>query len=146
MRPPALGRQRSAFRFNITPMIDVVFLLIIFFLVASYFIRSEHARPVSLPQTPGGQPDAADNRPHLTVTIEPDGRYSVGGQLLSQDALVQRIQALAMVPDSTDAKATGQVRIRADRTARFAEVRQLIEACADSQITSIRFAVVQPGE
>lgn len=145
MRPPALGRQRSAFRFNITPMIDVVFLLIIFFLVASYFIRSEHARPVSLPQTPGGQPDAADNRPHLTVTIEPDGRYSIGGQLLSQDSVVQRIQALAQSPETLPNE-RGQVRIRADRTARFAEVRQLIEGCADSQITSIRFAVVQPGE
>jgi len=145
LRPPALGRQRSAFRFNITPTIDVVFLLIIFFLVASYFIRSEHARPVSLPQTPGGQPDAADNRPHLTVTIEPDGRYSIGGQLLSQDSVVQRIQALAQSPETLPNE-RGQVRIRADRTARFAEVRQLIEACADSQITSIRFAVVQPGE
>jgi len=145
LRPPALGRQRSAFRFNITPMIDVVFLLIIFFLVASYFIRSEHARPVSLPQTPGGQPDAADNRPHLTVTIEPDGRYSIGGQLLSQDSVVQRIQALAQSPETLPNE-RGQVRIRADRTARFAEVRQLIEGCADSQITSIRFAVVQPGE
>lgn len=127
-------------------MIDVVFLLIIFFLVASYFIRSEHARPVALPQTPGGQPDAADNRPHLTVTIEPDGRYSIGGQLLSQDAVVQRIQALAASPDEANSTTAAQVRIRADRTARFAEVRQLIEACADSQITSIRFAVVQPGE
>jgi biopolymer transport protein ExbD len=126
-------------------MIDVVFLLIIFFLVASYFIRSEHARPVSLPQTPGGQPDAADNRPHLTVTIEPDGRYSIGGQLLSQDSVVQRIQALVQSPETLPNE-RGQVRIRADRTARFAEVRQLIEACADSQITSIRFAVVQPGE
>jgi len=126
-------------------MIDVVFLLIIFFLVASYFIRSEHARPVTLPQTPGGQPDAADNRPHLTVTIEPDGRCSIGGQLLSQDSVVQRIQALAQSPETLPNE-RGQVRIRADRTARFAEVRQLIEACADSQITSIRFAVVQPGE
>ncbi|MFM7165738.1 MAG: ExbD/TolR family protein [Planctomycetaceae bacterium] len=146
MRPPALGRQRTAFRFNITPMIDVVFLLIIFFLVASYFIRSEHSRPVLLPQAPGGQSDSADNRPHLTVTIESDGRYSAGGQLLSRDSVLQRIQALAKPAGAESGTESGQVRIRADRAVRFAEVRQLIEACAESQITSIRFAVVQPGE
>jgi len=146
LRPPALGRQRTAFRFNITPMIDVVFLLIIFFLVASYFIRSEHSRPVLLPQAPGGQSDSADSRPHLTVTIESDGRYSVGGQLLSRDAVLQRIHALAESAGADTESASGQVRIRADRAVRFAEVRQLIEACAESQITSVRFAVVQPGE
>ncbi|MCA9048548.1 MAG: biopolymer transporter ExbD, partial [Planctomycetaceae bacterium] len=33
--------SRSELQFNITPLIDVVFLLIIFFLVASHFARSE---------------------------------------------------------------------------------------------------------
>ncbi|HAP08309.1 MAG TPA: hypothetical protein DCR20_10810 [Planctomycetaceae bacterium] len=143
MRPPSIGRQRSAFRFNITPMIDVVFLLIIFFLVASYFIRSEHARPVVLPQAPGGQRDTADSRPHLTVTVESAGQYSVGGQQMSYDSVVRRIQALAQSGQSGTA---GQVRIRADRTSHFGEIRQLIEACAQQRLTSIRFAVVQPGE
>ncbi|MBM4074764.1 MAG: biopolymer transporter ExbD, partial [Planctomycetes bacterium] len=45
MRLPSTQIQRGL-TFNITPLIDVVFLLIIFFLVASHFIRNETLEPV----------------------------------------------------------------------------------------------------
>ena len=75
MRLPQTVSSRSAFRFNITPMIDVVFLLIIFFLVASYFLRSEQSRAVQLPSAVGGQDDPGGVPTHLTITVEADGSW-----------------------------------------------------------------------
>ena len=143
MRMPLAARQRSPFRFNITPMIDVVFLLIIFFLVASYFIRSEQSRTVNLPTADGGQRDTEETVPHLTITLESDGQYSVAGQALSEAAILRRIQQLNQRNAGTTAGA--QVRIRADRAARFSEIRRLIELCAEQKISSIRFAVMERG-
>ena len=48
MKVPTRTQDRG-FAFNITPLIDVVFLLIIFFLVASHFIRHENVERIELP-------------------------------------------------------------------------------------------------
>jgi biopolymer transport protein ExbD len=50
-------------------MIDVVFLLIIFFLVASYFVRSEQSRAVMLPDAAKGQSDDHMSQNRLTITV-----------------------------------------------------------------------------
>ena len=142
MRLPDTFSQRAPFRFNITPMIDVVFLLIIFFLVASYFVRSEQSRSVTLPDAMRGKPDDQSSQNRLTITVEKDGRLSVAGQLLSEAAVLKRIEELQSKDGDRAGTAAGaEVRIRSDREARFSEIRQLIEQCASNNIRSIRFAV-----
>lgn len=143
MRLPDTSGQRAPFRFNITPMIDVVFLLIIFFLVASYFVRSEHSREVALPDAKKGNPDDPSSEYRLTITVERDGKLSIAGNVVSDDTVMQRIQELqASATASTGKKrARPEVRIRSDRDTQFAEIRKLIEQCAANGINSIRFAV-----
>jgi biopolymer transport protein ExbD len=87
MRLPDTSGQRAPFRFNITPMIDVVFLLIIFFLVASYFVRSEHSREVALPDAQRGNPDDPTSEYRLTITVERDGKLSIAGNLVSEETV-----------------------------------------------------------
>jgi biopolymer transport protein ExbD len=126
-------------------MIDVVFLLIIFFLVASYFVRSEHSREVALPDAEKGNPDDPTSEYRLTITVERDGKLSIAGNIVSNDSVMQRIkelQASATAAASTGRKmARPEVRIRSDRDAQFVEIRKLIEQCAANGIHSIRFAV-----
>jgi biopolymer transport protein ExbD len=139
MRLPRTVSGRSAFRFNITPMIDVVFLLIIFFLVASYFLRNERSRTVRLPIAVGGQQDLGGALAYLTITVEADGTWSVAGQRQTAAQVEARIADLAT---STELGArVGQVRIRADRNAAYREVRRLIEACAARNLRGIQFAI-----
>ncbi len=146
MRLPNTFGQRAPFRFNITPMIDVVFLLIIFFLVASYFVRSEQSREVSLPDATKGQSDDLTSQHRLTITVDKDGRYSIAGQLLSEAHVLERIQELGDSSSNTDGTAiVPEVRIRSDRDASFSEIRRLIEQCASHNIRSIRFAVATPA-
>ena len=94
MRLPDASLRRTPLKFNITPMIDVVFLLIIFFLVASYFIRSEQSRQVTLPVASKGQPDDISSPHRLTITIEPDGQLSVAGTQMSENQILKLIDEL----------------------------------------------------
>jgi len=142
MRLPNTLSQRTPFRFNITPMIDVVFLLIIFFLMASYFVRSEQSRPVALPDAQQGAVDDQASQNRLTITIEQDGRYSIGGRILPEATVFRRIQELTADAEENGVKEPApEVRIRSDRDTHFVEIRKIIEQCASHNIRSIKFAV-----
>lgn len=142
MRLPNTLSQRTPFRFNITPMIDVVFLLIIFFLMASYFVRSEQSRPVALPDAQQGAADDQASQNRLTITVEQDGRYSIGGQILPETEVFHRIEELSAANgEEGRTEPAPEVRIRSDRDTHFIEIRKIIEQCASHHIHSIKFAV-----
>ena len=138
MRLPTQSPGRRALQFNVTPLIDIVFLLIIFFLVASHFVRSDNAEAVDLPQASAADPDE-DPALRLTVSILDDGSYSISGERVSQDHVLERIANLAA--SAAEENTPPEVRIRADRTQQVRLVRPLIEQCARHNIRSIRFAV-----
>lgn len=141
MRLPNQSAQRKPLRFNLTPLIDVVFLLIIFFLVASHFVRNEVREEVALPTAELGDRDleAAANR--LTVTVRQDGKLFIGGEPQSEQSISRQITELST--QAAAASAIPEVRIRSDRDAAYVHVRKLIERCAASNVRSIRFAVTQ---
>jgi biopolymer transport protein ExbD len=130
-------------------MIDVVFLLIIFFLVASYFVRSEQSREVSLPQASKGKPDDFSAQKRLTITVEKDGRLSIAGNVVTESEVIDRIRLLSEKVSEGEGQVQPdvlpEVRIRSDRDARYGEIRRLIEQCASHKIRSIKFAVAQSG-
>lgn len=73
-------RQRYTEDFvNLTPLIDVVFLLLIFFMVSTTFTKETHLK-VDLPEA-NGQLSVADEKT-LDILIAADGSYSVNGQAL----------------------------------------------------------------
>ena len=139
MKIPSQHQQRSPLTFNITPLIDVVFLLIIFFLVASHFVRSEQAEAIELPDATGAM-DEAEQSPHrLTVTIDVNGRYFIGGDPTEEQTVLNRITELA--ESSKQSGVRPQLRLRGHRRARYGPMRKLIEQAARHNIQSIRFAV-----
>lgn len=72
-------QQRTEDFVNLTPLIDVVFLLLIFFMVSTTFTKETHLK-VDLPEA-NGQVSVADNKA-LDILITTDGSYSVNGQAL----------------------------------------------------------------
>src|SRR3954462_5209335 len=73
--------------FNMTPMIDVVFQLIIFFLLSSHLAKQEKELPLPLPAAASGRVEAADNRPRLTVNVLADGTLLVANRAVTPDDL-----------------------------------------------------------
>jgi biopolymer transport protein ExbD len=135
MRPPARRRDNGV-RFNLTPLIDIVFNLIVFFALASLYVRKETAQPVALPAARefDTNENAAPRR--LTITLGPDRRIFVAGeQVAASDVERLLIERAGREPQTLD------VRLRADRSVPFADVKPVILACAQNGITNLKVAV-----
>lgn len=135
MKLPQRGRS-AGLSMNLTPMIDVVFLLNIFFLVASYYIRHEQVDPVTLPLASQGEEDgAAASR--LVITVQADGSYLVGGEPDTVDGLGNRMRELI-----AESPQTAELRLRTDRQSEYAAIEPLLLLAAEAGLTRIRFSVL----
>lgn len=76
---------------NLTPLIDVIFLLLIFFLVASRLDESDRQLDIPLPTASSAVPMISEPN-ELVINIDQDGSYLVGGNKLDSTALERTIQ------------------------------------------------------
>lgn len=133
MRVPQLQRNGDL-GFNMTPMIDVVFLLIIFFLVSSHLARQEAQLALPLPIAESGAELSAASR--VIVNVTRDGRLQLAGRPVAAEQLVARL---------AEARATHgellEVKIRTDRQVAYAEVQPILLACNQAGIGNISFGV-----
>lgn len=132
---PSSTSNRGAQRVNLTPLIDVIFNLIIFFLATSHFARSEPTESVELPEATPRQNDAESPR-RLTVTIAAGPRFLVAGQEQPRQVVEAMIEA-----QGNDKGPPLELRLRSDRGIPFGEVEPLLTAAARAAVTDIKFAV-----
>ncbi|MEW4489915.1 biopolymer transporter ExbD [Thalassoglobus sp. JC818] len=135
MRVPTRNRERGV-QFNITPLIDVVFLLVIFFLVASHFARSEPSEVVSLPSAQEVGDDDVARR--LVVTVTQDGRYLVKANEVDVDQIEEMIRDGAGSDPETYA-----VRIRGDEQTPYSAIEPIMLICPRYGVTRFGFHVLQ---
>ena len=69
-------RARQEVEINLTPLIDVVFLLLIFFMVSTTFTKETHLS-IDLPEASTQATTAAES--HIEITITRDGEFSING-------------------------------------------------------------------
>ncbi|MDB5984685.1 MAG: biopolymer transporter ExbD [Pseudomonas sp.] len=86
-------KPRENIDINLVSLIDVVFILLLFFVVTTTFTRETQLR-VELPQAVSGSPEADSTLKHLDIAISADGVYSVNNQLLPKNDLSSLIDAL----------------------------------------------------
>ena len=84
--------------FNMTPMIDVVFQLIIFFLVSSHLAKQEVQYKLPLPEAKSGIQEKPSEKPRLTVNVLADGTLLFAGRQVTagelQAHLAERLKDL----------------------------------------------------
>jgi len=139
MRIPT--RQRKlGLSFDITPLIDIVFQLVIFFLAATYIVRSDANEKVNLPKATMAQdqPPASPRRYVITITAE--RVWLLGNQRTERLAIEQQLLAAAATPEEA---AKIEVRLRADARVPYSEVEPLMLTCAKLGIRKLGFAVIQ---
>jgi biopolymer transport protein ExbD len=127
-------RGMSLGSLSLTPLIDVVFLLLIFFLVATRFEEEERDMDINLPRASEAQPTIAPQK-ELFVNVTKEGAFVVDGRELSLDNLQERL---------LDAYRTnpGQQRviIRADRDSRTSNLVAVMNACNRANIRNYSVA------
>ena len=138
MKIPTRTQDRG-FAFNITPLIDVVFLLIIFFLVASHFIRNENVDRIELPLASQGKDDE-DSASRLVVTVMPTGELMHGMTTIDTVEFERQLQGLIAKHGMT----ATELRIRADRSVIYSKVEPLLLTAARNGVTRVRFSVLRP--
>lgn len=135
MRAP-LYKSSRRLGFNMTPMIDVVFLLIIFFLVSSHLVRQETQMELSLPVAASGDEEPQEPTPRVTINVDENGTLWVGGAQIDPSDLGAQLTA-AMERDGGDL----EVRIRGSRDATYGSVEPIMLACTKVGIWNVKYAV-----
>ena len=86
------GHRRTSHVPNLTPLIDIVFLLLVFFMLTSHFVRDEVLN-IDLPEADSGE--ALDEPQQIEVIITETGEYSLNSQIVTLEVLeIQLIEAL----------------------------------------------------
>ncbi|MCH2177404.1 MAG: biopolymer transporter ExbD [Mariniblastus sp.] len=129
-------KPSKKYGFNMTPMIDVVFLLIIFFLVSSHLARQENQIEMRLPVAKSADDDVEQDAPRVTVNVKEDGTTWIAGRPVTPEVLTQRL-TIARDQQGEDL----EVRIRGSRVAPYAFFEPIMLACTESGIWNVTFAV-----
>ena len=140
MRLPQQHRRREV-GFNMTPMIDVVFLLIIFFLVSSHLAKRESQLELPLPAAVSGEKRSTVEGPRVTVNVLSDGNVMLAGRLVLGDQLVPMFQR-AIRDEGRDV----EVVVRTDRHVAFQYVEPIMLSCVRAGIWNVTFAVLRPED
>jgi biopolymer transport protein ExbD len=125
---------------NLTPMIDMVFLLLIFFLVATRFEEEERSLEVQLPQASEAMPLTAKPK-ELFINIDAKGQYFVAGKFIDVNQLEQTLQQAAA---NNPGRQT--VIIRADKRAVWQHVVTAMNLCNKANIRDYRVTTAEPGQ
>jgi biopolymer transport protein ExbD len=124
--------------FNMTPMIDVVFQLIIFFLLSSHLAKQETQLPLPLPAAASGTAQAQDERPRLTVNVLADGTLLVASRPIAADDLARLLRERRAAHGEEL-----EVRIRGDRGVLYRRVEPVLLACVQAGVWNVAYAVQQ---
>lgn len=121
---------------NMTPMIDMVFLLLIFFLVATTFATEERDITVQLPVTSQSQPLSAPPK-QVIINIKEDGQITVSSQPYDKKQLAEMLgNVLRNNPDK-------EVLIRADRRSLFQHYADVVSICRRAGVNESKLGYLE---
>jgi biopolymer transport protein ExbD len=120
---------------NMTPMIDVTFLLLIFFMTVNQVSRSQRER-VALPQLTGTQDQSQQS---LVVNVDQAGQIVVSANPVSLAELVGIVSAELGKVDNDPSRFT--VLLRADRNGNCRTVNEVVTTLVRLNVNRVRLAV-----
>lgn len=127
-------RTRPEAEINVTPLVDVMLVLLIIFMVAAPMMTS--GVNVDLPKT-SASPVNSDNKP-ITVSMRADGSTYLGDEPVSPDELVSRLkQAAGDDP-------TRRIFVRADAKIDYGKVMELMGRITSGGFTHVALLAQQP--
>lgn len=137
MKFAAAGRRERLLPLDMTPMIDIVFQLLIFFLTTTQLARTAQEF-LSLPGEPGS-PEARVGSGAVTVSLLANGAILLGDTEIPANLAAARLRAAA-------AGANGEpALVRADREAPASTLNLVVRSLREGGATKIRLAVDPAG-
>ena len=145
MRFQFKNRNANKRLIDMTPMIDCVFQLLLFFMVASRFeeeskISGEGSLDAHLPDAVAAMPMVMRPK-EMVVNVNDRGEFYVGGEKHSEEALGERLRRA-----ETNNPGNQPVVIRGDERSDWKYIARVMSLCNQASIRDYRVAVVPPGE
>jgi biopolymer transport protein ExbD len=129
-------------KINVTPLIDVVMVLIVFYLIVGRLATDRQTR-LDLPASAIGASESATAA--LVINIMPSATSPTSGSaaadiIIDGRALttIEQLEALLLARFPDAATSQPVIHVRADRTLDFAKVRPVLEACRAAGLTSVK--------
>ncbi|MBL9195496.1 MAG: biopolymer transporter ExbD [Opitutaceae bacterium] len=121
---------------NVTNLVDLAFVLLLIFMIATPLINQEQTIPINLPVESKRDQARADKPPrYVAVSIDRQGRYYVDASPVTFAELSLRLAALAAEP----ADRQPVIRIRADLTLQFQQVVRVMDELTKFKLSKIQF-------
>lgn len=122
------GHRRSTQTPNMTPLIDIVFLLLVFFMLTSHFVTDE-AINIALPVAESGE--AVNEKDLLEVVIDDKGYLLYQSHIISIESLVPTLQVALKDRDDK------VVRIRGDQSTSLGRTVKILDAVRKAGATGV---------
>jgi len=104
---------------NVTPMVDVMLVLLIIFMVSAPLLTV--GVPIDLPQTQASSLDQADKEP-LAISVNTDGKVFLQNTEIKLDELVPKLQAISQARGGNDER----IYVRGDKTVDYGTVMRVM--------------------
>ena len=128
----ARGGRRKSYKalaeINVTPLVDVMLVLLIVFMVTAPLLTS--GVKVDLPQTKANNLTQSDEKP-LEITIDAEGKIYLQETALTLDELVPKLTAISQ------ANREARIFIRSDRTVPYGTVAQVLGAVTNAGYSKV---------
>ncbi len=122
------GGRRSSHVPNLTPLIDIVFLLLIFFMLTSHFVR-EDTLNIQLPEAESGQ--QLDEKKSIEVIINAQEQWIYEGEVVDVDKLKQLLR------EDLSKLEVKRVRIRGDKVSDLGSTVSLLDLIREAGATGV---------
>jgi biopolymer transport protein TolR len=133
------ARYRPMAEINVTPMVDVMLVLLIIFMVTAPMLTS--GVNVDLPKT-SASPLNQDAKP-LTVSLDAQGKIYLQDTEVDPAQLVAKLQALATTNGQTDNDR--RIFVRADKSISYGQVMQVMGTITEGGFTKVALLAEQPA-
>lgn len=128
-------KQEEEIAIDMSPMIDMVFLLLIFFIVASQIIKVEKVK-IEIPEAAYAKV-AEDETGRFAITVDPKGTLYIGAIEVTMEELKTRVAAEVELDPEV------RVVIRADGVVKYHISEKIMEACAEAGANDLIFSVFE---
>lgn len=119
-----------------TPMIDMVFLLLVFFMTVSTLARADKQVKLDLPES--SQSDVPEDLSDRgTISLDGDGNIYLGARSVGIETMQEEIKtALSSNPEL-------RIHVRADQATPYGEIKKVLRACAEVGAYEVIYATYQ---
>ena len=120
---------------NVTPMVDVMLVLLIIFMVAAPLMTT--GVPVQLPKT--SAPKVAQSKKPQEVTVDKDGKPSIAKEVFTMESIVPRLREMAAADKDQ------VILVRGDRDVPYGKVMEVMGLVGQAGFTKVSLIAQSPG-